>query len=620
MRLPVAGPVPYSKGTTGGGVAAPLAVVPSGTAISAENARGKIVVRDAKPGSVPQAAFLLPIISWGSYDPGNTIDPAKNFDGDFIAYNDRMADLRAAAAAGAKGLLFVKDLPTRQIAGHYEPYDGIGWDVPGLFLGADEGKRLTDAIAAGANPSARITIKARVDRVTTPTVIATLPGASPQRIVVDSHTDGTNAAEDNGPIAMLAMARYLARLDGACRPRTIQFTFSTAHFYQRLVDRDVRHGGAGQIAAQLDADYDKGTVSSVLVLEHLGAIEYDAVPRADGGPGNELKPSGQRAIQFVAITPSPPLVKAVDDVVRRYDMRRTLELQGSDVPGSTTPAHCSFGGEGTPYDQHLLPTIGVIAAPQSLYDPAFGIEGDRLRRDALRAARLHRARQPAGHDVAGRRRGRRARRARAAQARRADVQDRRVTGLTVRASRGALSALPRVHSVPPMLIRRVVPTLFALALLVPSTAFAIPNTNGGGTGPDPDAWPTARLSAPDHALQYSNVTLDASGSSDDDGRIVKYEWDFNGAAGWDRTTTSPRTTAYFGGYLNYAVRVRVTDDDGHTSIASAVIRVHPGPRASFFVAPGQPTAGKPATLVAKDSYAERGQPAVRLGPRRQRLL
>src|SRR5829696_1120742 len=144
VKLPVAAPVPYAKGTTTGGVAAPLAVVPAGTPI-AENAKGKIVVRDAKPGSIPQAAFLLPISSWGSYDPGSTIDPSKNFYGDFIAYNDRMTDLRNAAAVGAKGVLFIKDLPTEQIKGHYEPYEGAGWDVAGLFLGADEGKRITDA-------------------------------------------------------------------------------------------------------------------------------------------------------------------------------------------------------------------------------------------------------------------------------------------------------------------------------------------------------------------------------------------------------------------------------------------------------------------------------------------
>src|SRR5262249_4963668 len=85
-------------------------------------------------------------------------------------------------------------------------------------------------------------------------------------------------------------------------------------------------------------------------------------------------PNGQRAIQFIGVTPSPALVAAVDGVVHDYDLERTILLQGSDAPGNTVPAHCSFGGEGTPYERHLLPTIGVISAPQWLYDPAFGLE------------------------------------------------------------------------------------------------------------------------------------------------------------------------------------------------------------------------------------------------------
>jgi hypothetical protein len=56
-------------------------------------------------------------------------------------------------------------------------------------------------------------------------------------------------------------------------------------------------------------------------------------------------------------------------------MQRTILLQGADAPASTVPSHCNFGGEGTPYNQHLLPTMGVISAPQSLYDPSFGLEG-----------------------------------------------------------------------------------------------------------------------------------------------------------------------------------------------------------------------------------------------------
>jgi hypothetical protein len=137
---------------------------------------------------------------------------------------------------------------------------------------------------------------------------------------------------------------------------------------------DTRDGGAEQLAQRLDADYDKGTVSAVVVLEHLGAIDYEEVARKTG-PGSRLAPNGLRAIQFVGITPSPPLVQTVQNVVQTYDMQRTIMLQGADAPGNTVPQHCSFGGEGTPYEKHLLPTVGVIAAPQSLYDPAFGLEG-----------------------------------------------------------------------------------------------------------------------------------------------------------------------------------------------------------------------------------------------------
>jgi hypothetical protein len=373
VRLPVADAIPYAKPTGGRAVSAPLAVVPAGTAIDTANAAGRIVVREADAGSVPNAAFLLPVVSWTSYDPGNTINPSDNFKGDFIAYNDRITDLKNAAAAGAKGILFVKNLPRRQIVGHYEPYEGLPWGVPGMFLGADQGKQITDAIAAGKHPSGRILLRARFRRVSTPTVLATLPGASPQRIVIDSHTDGTNAVEDNGPVAMVAMARYFAALPAGCRPRTLEFAFSTAHFYQRVATPSVRDGGAEQLAQRLDRDYDKGTVSAVVVLEHLGARDYEEVARKTG-PGNRLAPNGLRAIQFIGVTPSPQLVSAVDGVVQRYDMQRTILLQGSDLPGSTVPQHCSFGGEGTPYEKHLLPTIGVIAAPQFLYDPAFELE------------------------------------------------------------------------------------------------------------------------------------------------------------------------------------------------------------------------------------------------------
>ena len=360
--------------TPEGGVTAPLVAIPDDEPITETNARGRIIVRPAPPGSVPQSVFTLPLVTWSTYDPHHTIDPQGTFYGDFLNYKARVDDLTAAANAGAAGIVFVKDLPRAQIAGHIEPYEGVVSPTPGVWLGADEGKVLADALAAGGESVGRLRVDATVAPAKTRSLFATIPGESSKRLVIDSHTDGTNAVEDNGPIAMIAMARYFASLPERCRPRTIELSFGTAHFYQRLVGPTIRNGGAEWLARKLDAEYDKGTVAGVLVLEHLGSREYES-RRREEGPGAELVRMPQRTIQQIFVTPSKPLVSAVESVVRRHDLDRTVIMKGAGAPGETAPPQCNFGGEGTPFDQRLLPTIGVISAPQSLYDPAFGMEG-----------------------------------------------------------------------------------------------------------------------------------------------------------------------------------------------------------------------------------------------------
>jgi hypothetical protein len=158
----------------------------------------------------------------------------------------------------------------------------------------------------------------------------------------------------------------------ACRPRTVEFSFSTAHFYQRVASPNVRDGAAEQLAERLDRQYDKGKVAAVLVIEHLGALDEEPVTRPHG-PGQVLRKTGLPVLDFIGVTPSVDLVDTVDSVVRAHGLVRTALLQGADLPGSHVPAHCSFGGEGTAFNKHLLPTVGIIAAPQSLYDPAFGM-------------------------------------------------------------------------------------------------------------------------------------------------------------------------------------------------------------------------------------------------------
>ncbi|MGP0048513.1 MAG: hypothetical protein ACLPZR_06630 [Solirubrobacteraceae bacterium] len=372
--IPVADAIPYSKPTGPLGVTAPLTIIPDSEPITPHNARGRIVVRAADTESIALSYLLSAPIAWQAYDPGRTFTPHATFFGDWLDYNARVADLQQAAAAGAAGILFLKDQPLFQLTSYYEPYEGIGWGVPGAFLGVDQGAEITSRVAQGTPILGRVVVRAQFRRVTTPIILATIPGSGPNRIVVESKTDGTNVTEDNAPLAMVAMARYFAALPAGCRPRTLEFAFSTAHFYQRLLGRDTRYGGAEAFARRLDADYARGEGSVVITLEHLDARDYRRAPRGHGRPGYILRPTGRRAIQLIGVTPSSALVQAVSSVVHRYDLVRSILIHGTQPPTATAPAYCSFGDEGTSFLDHLLPTVAFDSAPQDLYEPAFGLD------------------------------------------------------------------------------------------------------------------------------------------------------------------------------------------------------------------------------------------------------
>ncbi len=365
------GPVPYAQASPAGGANGPLVYLPQGTAITRTNAAGKIVLRDAETGSSPY--LDLDLVAWWVYDPdlSLTLSAAGNYTRDAGGYDARIADLQDAAAAGAAGLIFMHDFPRDQVQGHYAPYEGLRWAVPALYVGADEAARLKQLAAAGG--VARIQLSNTDNNETVNNLTATLPGQSAETIVIDSHTDGMNAVWDNGPLVMLEMLRYFADLPLSCRPKTLQFAFNTAHIYQQLIP-PMRHGGAGQLARNLDNTYDQGKLDYVLVLEHFGALEYLPQPRSDGGPGEELVQSGKSEVSFIFVSDSPALVAATAAVIANRNLGRTYGLHGASLPVEGLPPYRDFGGEGTPYQEHNLPTVAFITDPWTLYNPAFGIE------------------------------------------------------------------------------------------------------------------------------------------------------------------------------------------------------------------------------------------------------
>jgi hypothetical protein len=106
----------------------------------------------------------------------------------------------------------------------------------------------------------------------------------------------------------------------------------------------------------------------VLVLEHLGALEY-------GLKDGRLAQTGRKELLLVPVSESDKLRAAVLRQVARHRLEQTAVIVGADAPEpGRVPEHCSFGGEGTPYNHHLLPVVSPIAAPRGLFSPSFGME------------------------------------------------------------------------------------------------------------------------------------------------------------------------------------------------------------------------------------------------------
>jgi len=95
------------------------------------------------------------------------------------------------------------------------------------------------------------------------------------------------------------------------------------------------------------------------------------------------------------------------------------------------------------------------------------------------------------------------------------------------------------------------------------------------------------------------VNFDASGSSDPDGTIVKYEWDWEGDGTYDLDSGATPTAQHtFTSYGSYDATVRVTDDGGATDTESVTISVNAKPIADI---QADPTEGTPPLTVNFDA-------------------
>jgi hypothetical protein len=192
------------------------------------------------------------VIIYSTFVPGGRSHSASDRAGIFDS-NTRASEL------GAAMIINVMGVPGN---GQFNPLGAPPAElgVPMITVSQDEGFALRDVLGSGERVDVTLRLDVQIrENVQTENVLARLPGASDEEIVVAMHTDGYfQAAMDNasGMASGLEIARHYASMPQAERPRSLLFVLFPDH----------HHGEVGLSAWEEAYNWDN--VALALTLEH----------------------------------------------------------------------------------------------------------------------------------------------------------------------------------------------------------------------------------------------------------------------------------------------------------------------------------------------------------------
>jgi len=260
-----------------------------------------------------------------------------------------------AKISGAKGVICIMSGCSAGNAAHqYLPFITSYKGIPALWVDEANGEKVMEAEKKGGLATLTLVADLR-KRASSETVYAVLEGGkSKETILVNTHTDGTNAFEENGPIALLSIAKHFSELPIEQRKRTLVFSFVTGHFQLPQFGSPMLQATNRFLWKHTELWLGLGGAAKAVAgvsIEHLGCTEWrDSPDHKEFVKTDDIDPE----LVFVAN-------KKLNDVyLAACDGRKHLKTL------TLRPKNLVYFGEGQPMYIAGIPTISLVPGPDYL--------------------------------------------------------------------------------------------------------------------------------------------------------------------------------------------------------------------------------------------------------------
>ncbi|MDD3946878.1 MAG: hypothetical protein PHI19_03470 [Clostridia bacterium] len=263
--------------------------------------------------------------------------------------------LKRAKRMGAKGVICIMHGCSPDNAAHqYLPFITFYQDCPALWVNDIDGARILEAEKKGG--SAELVLEADiVEKSPTQSLYVVLQGKNDnETILINTHTDGTNAFEENGAIGLLSLIEHFSRIPEEKRERTLIFSFITGHFQLPQFGSPLNQATNRFLKKHREFWDGKGCHRKAVAgvsIEHLGCTEWrDSKDRKEYMKVSDIDPE----LVFVA---NSKLNKLYLDCLKERKNVKTMTLK---------PKNFVYFGEGQPLYLVGIPTISLCPGPDYL--------------------------------------------------------------------------------------------------------------------------------------------------------------------------------------------------------------------------------------------------------------